>query len=50
MNKSLWISSSEGNKYRVLDEDKRVECLIVGGGIVGITTAYLLCKIGRAHV
>lgn len=50
MNKSLWISSSKGNKYRVLDEDKRVKCLIVGGGIVGITTAYLLCKEGYKPV
>lgn len=47
MNKSLWISSSQGDRYGELDEDKRVECLIVGGGIVGITTAYLLCKSGR---
>ena len=46
MNKSLWISSSQGDRYGELDEDKRVECLIVGGGIVGITTAYLLCKKG----
>lgn len=46
MNKSLWISSSKGERYKVLDNDKRVKCLIVGGGIAGITTAYLLCKKG----
>lgn len=46
MNKSLWISSSEGERYKTLDDDKRVKCLIVGGGITGITTAYLLCKKG----
>ena len=46
MNKSLWISSSQGDTFRVLEEDKNVKCLIVGAGIVGITTAYLLGKEG----
>ena len=46
MNKSLWISSSEGDRYKKLDTDKRTKCLIVGEGLTGISTAYLLCKKG----
>lgn len=45
-NQSYWILSSEGKKYAKLIKDIKTECLIVGGGIPGITTAYLLSKKG----
>lgn len=44
MNESLWITSSKSKRYKILNKDIESECLIVGAGIVGITTAYLLSK------
>lgn len=40
--KSYWIASTEKTNYPALTEDISVDVAIVGGGIVGITTAYLL--------
>ena len=44
MKDSYWILSSNNNSYKSLDKDITTDCLIVGGGIVGLTTAYLLSK------
>lgn len=41
-----WIASAPGTDYPELDKDFSVDVAIVGGGIVGITTAYLLTKSG----
>lgn len=46
MPKSYWISSTGGTNYPVLNEDIKVDILIIGGGLVGISTAYLLEKEG----
>ncbi|MBS6507573.1 MAG: FAD-dependent oxidoreductase [Paraclostridium bifermentans] len=46
MKESYWILSSKGECYEKLKEDLEVDTLIVGGGIVGVTTAYLLSKKG----
>ncbi|MGL5750595.1 MAG: FAD-dependent oxidoreductase [Paraclostridium sp.] len=46
MNESYWILSSKHNELSSLEEDIDVDILIVGGGIVGVTTAYLLAKKG----
>lgn len=46
MNESYWILSSEGQKFKKLEEDLEIDTLIIGGGIVGVTTAYLLAKKG----
>lgn len=46
MNESYWILSSNSKKYESLSEDINTDCLIIGGGIVGITSAYLLAKNG----
>ena len=45
-NEAYWILSSKGKDYKKLTNDLETECLIVGGGIPGITTAYLLSKKG----
>lgn len=37
-----WITSTRSTDYPVLDHDIKVDVVIVGGGIVGITAAYLL--------
>ncbi len=42
----FWISSAPAADYPVLQEDVRVDVAIVGGGITGITCAYLLTREG----
>lgn len=39
---SYWIASTPETNYPVLNEDVKVDVAIVGGGMVGITCAYLL--------
>lgn len=41
---SYWIASTETTNYPAVDKDIKVDAVIVGGGIVGITTALLLKK------
>lgn len=43
---SYWIASTEKTNYPFLDEDIEVDVAIVGGGMVGISSAYLLKKEG----
>ncbi|MCJ7841186.1 FAD-dependent oxidoreductase [Lederbergia sp. NSJ-179] len=43
---SWWIHSTKMPDFPILEEDMNVEAAIVGGGITGITTAYLLAKEG----
>lgn len=43
---SYWISSTPCKDYKVLNEDISVDVAIIGGGIVGITSAYLLKEKG----
>lgn len=45
MKNAYWILSSEDKEnYESLDRDIDTDYLIVGGGIAGLTTAYLLAK------
>jgi len=37
-----WIASTEQTNYPELNQDVEVDVAIIGGGIVGITCAYLL--------
>jgi glycine/D-amino acid oxidase-like deaminating enzyme/nitrite reductase/ring-hydroxylating ferredoxin subunit len=43
---SFWMASTPATGYPEIKEDLEVDVAIVGGGIVGITTAYLLKKQG----
>ncbi|NLO37954.1 MAG: FAD-dependent oxidoreductase [Ruminiclostridium sp.] len=43
---SYWIASTDTTDYPELQQDIAVDTLIVGGGMVGIITAYLLHKEG----
>ncbi len=43
---SYWIASTDTTDYPELQQDIAVDTLIVGGGMVGIITAYLLNKEG----
>ncbi|PLT30295.1 FAD-dependent oxidoreductase [Peribacillus deserti] len=42
-----WRDSAELKKFSALNEDIETDIAIVGGGITGITAAYLLLKEGR---
>lgn len=43
---SYWIGSTSNTNYPTLNEDISVDIAIVGGGLVGISCAYLLKKEG----
>lgn len=40
--RSYWITPAAPLSYPALDRDIRVDVAVIGGGLVGITTAYLL--------
>ena len=50
MEKSLWISNSGETNYPKLNKDINTEICIIGGGIVGAVTGYLLAKQGAKVV
>lgn len=50
MNKSYWINSAKGKEYPSLSADYNCDCTIIGGGITGLTTAYILAKMGKKVV
>ncbi|WP_226581647.1 FAD-dependent oxidoreductase [Halobacillus litoralis] len=43
----LWRENASLPSYEALKEDTATEVAVVGGGITGITTAYLLAKAGK---
>ena len=43
---SLWIDSVQIKNFAKLGKDIDVDVCIIGGGITGISTAYLLSKAG----
>jgi glycine/D-amino acid oxidase-like deaminating enzyme/nitrite reductase/ring-hydroxylating ferredoxin subunit len=44
---SYWIDSVPGKGFDFLKQDHRTQIAVVGAGIAGITTAYLLAKAGK---
>ena len=46
MNESLWIADSKQTNYPQIEKDETADVCIIGGGIVGAVTAYLLVKSG----
>ena len=44
---SFWFATSRSTSYRALEADLSVDVVVVGAGIVGITTAALLQAAGR---
>ena len=47
-NPSFWIGSTPDTDYPMLAEDVSVDVAVIGGGIAGITAAYLLQQEGRS--
>ena len=47
---SLWMATTAVPRQSTLGEDTRGDVCVVGAGIAGITTAYLLAKQGRSVV
>src|SRR3954462_4575950 len=47
---SVWMATTEVPQFQPLTQDMRVNVCIVGAGIAGLTTAYLLARAGRAVV
>ena len=46
MEVSLWISGTKKTNYQTLEKDEKADVCVIGGGIVGAITAYLLTKKG----
>ena len=44
---SLWQGTFEVPSYAALDRDVRADVCVVGAGIAGLSTAYLLVKVGQ---
>jgi len=47
---SLWTGTVDPAQYPPLDADARADVCVVGAGIAGLTTAYLLAREGRSVV
>ncbi len=47
---SLWMATAEVPSYPPLGEDATADVCIVGAGIAGITTAYLLTQVGKSVI
>ncbi|MBR2240647.1 MAG: FAD-dependent oxidoreductase [Clostridia bacterium] len=46
MERSLWIENSEKTNYKKLEDNEKADICVIGGGITGAVTAYLLTKKG----
>src|SRR5690349_15934215 len=44
---SLWMETSKRQDFPKLEDEVSVDVAIVGGGLTGMTTAYLLKKSGK---
>jgi glycine/D-amino acid oxidase-like deaminating enzyme/nitrite reductase/ring-hydroxylating ferredoxin subunit len=47
---SVWMANTEVPQFQPLTQDVRTNVCIIGAGIAGMTTAYLLARAGRAVV
>lgn len=47
---SVWMATTEVPQFQSLTQDIRTNVCVIGAGIAGMTTAYLLARAGRAVV
>ena len=47
---SFWMETCPTTDFPSLDKDLKVDTVILGGGIVGITTANLLKDLGHKDI
>ena len=47
---SIWMDTTDVPQFQPLTQDLRTNVCVVGAGIAGMTTAYLLARAGRAVV
>jgi glycine/D-amino acid oxidase-like deaminating enzyme/nitrite reductase/ring-hydroxylating ferredoxin subunit len=47
---SLWMASATVENAPALEKDERADVVVVGAGIAGLTTAYLLARAGRSVI
>src|SRR5215471_9763647 len=47
---SVWMRSAPAPEFPPLDADAEADVCVVGAGIAGLTTAYLLAKAGKSVV
>ena len=47
---SIWMATADVPDFPPLDQDRRADVVIVGAGIAGITTAYMLGRAGKTVI
>src|SRR5688572_32899558 len=47
IHKSLWTTTAPGRRFPALAGELTVDVVVVGGGIAGLTTAWLLKRAGK---
>src|SRR5881394_1490932 len=47
---SVWMATTDVPSERILDQDTSTNVCIIGAGIAGLTTAYLLAREGKSVI
>src|SRR5690349_7005189 len=47
---SVWMATADVPSEKTLDKDTRTNVCIIGAGIAGLTTAYLLAREGKSVI